>query len=163
MEQIDIVDFVDLLESHKSCNYSLDSEGIIVNNLQMFEDKTIEQFLITKDYLYNKNNFTKENYVFDLDNIWKFLKFSQKSRAKSVLEKYFILNTDYIIVEDIQKKGSGGHNKEKILLNLDTFNLFCLKSGTEVSHKIQEYYIKLEKLLIKSIKEEYNKNKILLN
>jgi phage anti-repressor protein len=132
----------------------------------MFEDKTIEQFLITKDYLYNKNSFTKENFVFDLDNIWKFLKFSQKSRAKSILEKYFVLNTDYIIVKDISKnKGSGGHNKEKILLNLDTFNLFCLKSGTETSHKIQEYYIKLEKLLIKSIREEYNKNKekILLN
>jgi phage anti-repressor protein len=159
MEQSNIVDFEDLLECHKSCNYSLDNAGIIINNLQIFEDKTIEQFLITKDYLYNKNNFTQENFIFDLDNIWKFLKFSQKSRAKSVLEKYFILNTDYIIVKDIQKKGSGGHNKEKILLNLDTFNLFCLKSGTETSHKIQEYYIKLEKLLINSIREENNKSK----
>jgi phage anti-repressor protein len=160
MEQLDIIDFTDLLESHKSVNYSLNNEGVIINNLQLFEDKTIEQFLITKDYLYNNNNFTKENFIFDLDNIWKFLKFSQKSRAKSVLEKYFILNKDYIIVQDTHtKKGSGGHNKEKILLNLDTFNLFCLKSDTEMSHKIQEYYINLEKLLIKSIREEYIKNK----
>lgn len=160
MEQLDIVNFTDLLECHKSVNYSLNNEGIIINNLQLFQDKTIEQFLITKDYLYNNNNFTKENFIFDLDNIWKFLKFSQKSRAKSVLEKYFILNKDYIIVQDTYtKKGSGGHNKEKILLNLDTFNLFCLKSDTEMSHKIQEYYINLEKLLIKSIREEYIKNK----
>jgi phage anti-repressor protein len=160
MEQLDIINFTDLLESNESVNYSLDNGGVIRHNLHLFEDKTIEQFLITKDYLYNKNNFTKENFIFDLDNIWKFLKFSQKSRAKNVLEKYFILNKDYIIVKDAHtKKGSGGHNKEKILLNLDTFNLFCLKSDTEMSHKIQEYYINLEKLLIKSIREEYSKNK----
>ena len=43
-----------------------------------------------------------------------------------------------------QNKTHGGSNKEKIMLNIKTFILFCLKSGTKKSNEIHEYYINLE-------------------
>ena len=70
----------------------------------------------------------------DLDNIWKWLGFSQKIKAKELLEKNFILDKDYkkpLYLEVKQKiieisndnfataaavaktKGSGGQNIQK--------------------------------------------------
>jgi phage anti-repressor protein len=64
-------------------------------------------------------NYTqKTDFVIDVDNIWKWLGFNQKYNAYYLLEKYFTENIDYIILpilKEDQKKGSGGHNKKKIL------------------------------------------------
>ena len=35
----------------------------------------------------------------------------------------------------------GGHNKETIMLNIETFKKFCLKAGTKKADEIHEYYI----------------------
>ena len=50
-----------------------------------------------------------------------------------------------------QNKTHGGSNKEKIMLNIKTFILFCLKSGTKKSNEIHEYYINLEEILQETI------------
>jgi len=107
---------------------------------------------IANNDIYNINKF-----VIDLDAIWEWLGFSQKARAKNLLEKHFTLNVDYTnsqVDGKEHKKGRGGHNKEVLLMNVKTFNLFCLKADTEVSNKIHEYYIRLERLFIKSLDDE---------
>ncbi len=84
---------------------------------------------------------SKEDFVIDLDNIWKWLGFSQKVRAKELIEKNFIINKDYKVllsfegkqsfapqVDGAKKDSRGGHNKEIIMMNVDTFKKFCLKS-----------------------------------
>jgi hypothetical protein len=53
-----------------------------------------------------------------------------------------------------EQKGRGGSNKETILLNIKTFKLFCLKTGTKKSHEIHEYFIKLQEILQNIIQEE---------
>lgn len=61
-------------------------------------------------FLLNYNS--KLDFVIDLDNIWKWLGFSKKNRAKELLEKHFLLNDDYkclFSLEREQKTGSGGH------------------------------------------------------
>jgi phage anti-repressor protein len=84
-------------------------------------------------------------FIIDLDNIWKWLHFYTKQKSKELLEKNFIINKDYILL-NLQVKQShhirGGHNKETFMLNIDTFKKFCLKAGTKKADEIHEYYIK---------------------
>lgn len=106
-----------------------------------------------------------KDYVISLDNIWKWLDFNQKYNAKRLLEKTFVKNDNYIIeISNEMKEGRGGHNKEIILLNVNTFKLFCLLAGTEKAKLIHKYYVKLESILHQIIKEESEefKNQILI-
>lgn len=109
---------------------------------------------------YNRIN----DFIIDLDNVWKWLGFSQKIRAKELLEKYFKLDIDYKTNLPIKKErnGRGGNNKEKIVLNINTFKSLCLKTGTKKADEIHKYYIKLEELLYESINEESNELKLQL-
>jgi len=58
-------------------------------------------------YLQHDN---KNDFVIDLDNVWKWLGFNQKSNAKYALEKNFTINNDYQI---IAPEPSGAKNKTK--------------------------------------------------
>ena len=84
--------------------------------------------------------------MIDLDNIWQWLGFSQKDASKRVLEKNFLINKDYKIfapqVGGANKNVRGGHNKEIIMLNVDTFKKFCLKAGTKKADEVHDYFIK---------------------
>ena len=101
-----------------------------------------------------------------MDNIWKWIGFSQKVKAKTLLEKNFKLDVDYKILLCDQGKQHihlhGGHNKETILLTIRTFKLFCLKAGTEKAAQIHEYYIKMEETLQEVIQEESDELKLQL-
>ena len=98
--------------------------------------------------------------MIDLDNVWKWLGYNQKIKAKDLLEKNFIINIDYkfLLSQSTQQKKHvrGGHNKETIMLNIKTFKRLCLKAGTTKADEIHEYYIKLEETLQEVIQEESN-------
>jgi hypothetical protein len=84
--------------------------------------------------------------------------FTQKASAKRVLDKNFILDTDYKILTNAEKM-HGGHNKEIIMLNVYTFKLFCIKSETSKAKQIHDYFVKLEFLLHEIVQEETNELK----
>lgn len=46
------------------------------------------------------------------------------------------------------------HNKETMMLTINTFKKFCLKAGTKKADEIYDYYIKLEELLLETMNEE---------
>ena len=75
-----------------------------------------------------------------------------------LLEKNFVLNKDYknllLLQQKQDDKTHGGHNKETIMLNINTFKKFCLKAGTKKADEIHEYFIKLEEILQEIVKEE---------
>jgi phage anti-repressor protein len=110
--------------------------------------ETQQQLFVSSFYCYLNYNQTTD-FVIDLDNVWEWLDFSQKVRAKNLLEKYFIIDIDYKIIYSQKDKlsGRGGHNKEKIMLSIKTFKSFCLKSETKKADEIHEYFVKLEELL----------------
>ena len=116
-----------------------------------------QQLFVTSFYCYLNYHQTTD-FVIDLDNVWKWLGFSQKSAAKKVLEKHFLVDTDYrnllIQLDEQEKTGHGGHNKEIIMLNVRTFKLFCIKAGTQKANELHEYFIKLEAILHEVIQEE---------
>ena len=106
------------------------------------------------------------DFVIDLDNVWKWLDFCQKQRAKELLEKNFQIDKDYknLLCQSAKQndKTHGGHNKETIMLNVNTFKKFCLKAGTKKADEIHNYYMKLEQILQETIKEECNELKLQL-
>lgn len=121
-----------------------------------FNNEEKRLFLLS---FYTYLNYDKTNdYVIDLDDIWIWLGFSQKVKAKCLLEKNFLLGTDYKVKRDFidkrEKKGRGGHNKETFLLNIKTFKRFCIKADTKKANELHEYFIKLEEIVQELIVEE---------
>lgn len=57
------------------------------------------------------------------------------NKEKELLNKTFILNKDYtkLLTQQGEKplNKQGGHNKEIIMLNIETFKKVCLKAGTK--------------------------------
>lgn len=136
-----------------------------------------QQLFINSFYCYLNYN-SKTDFVVDLDNIWKWLGFSNKAHSKLALEKNFIINTDYksLLTKISEQKNSnfspptygskknnrGGHNKEKIMLNIETFKKFCLKAGTKKADEIHDYFIKLEETFYEVLQEECSEIKLQL-
>jgi hypothetical protein len=163
MEQLDIVK---LIEDNPITNLSKDYNLKLLEKIKQQFTNFEQQLFLSSFYCYlNYNN--KTDFVIDLDKIWKWLGFSQKVNAKTLLEKQFTLDKDYIksslLLQQKQTEHSkGGHNREIYLLSVDTFKKFCLKAGTKKADEIHEYYIKLEGLIQEIIKDECNelKNKL---
>ena len=153
MEQLDIVKLIENNPITKLSNdYNIKLLTKIKTNFSDFE----QQLFLSSFYCYLNHNQIND-FVIDLDNVWKWLDFCQKQRAKELLEKTFIIDKDYkclLTLESEQKKGRGGHNIKKIMLNIDTFKKLCLKAQTKKADKIHEYYIKLEQILQETINEE---------
>jgi very-short-patch-repair endonuclease len=156
---METVEIVEIFEINKLRDFVFYDCGLLHNNISNILDKKTELFLLVNEDLYQK--YSENDFIISLDDIWYFLEYSQKARAKNVLEKHFILNVDYKIIKSQNedyvscKKSRGGHNKEKIVMTLKTYNLFCLKGDTIMSYKIQDYYVKLEQIVLKTINDEF--------
>jgi hypothetical protein len=161
MEQLDIVKLIEDNPITKlSSDYNIKLLSKIKENFTDFE----QQLFLSSFYCY-LNCDPINDFVIDLDNVWKWLDFCQKQRAKELLEKNFIIDKDYkclLTLESEQKKGRGGHNIKKIVLNISTFKKFCLKAGTKKADEIHNYYMKLEQILQETINEECNELKLQL-
>lgn len=157
------LNIVDLIEKNPIVNLSNTYNNKLLSKIKSTFTETQQKLFISSFYCclnYNRIN----DFIIDLDNVWKWLGFSQKIRAKELLEKYFKLDIDYKTNLPIKKErnGRGGNNKEKIVLNINTFKSLCLKTGTKKADEIHKYYIKLEELLYESINEESNELKLQL-
>jgi phage anti-repressor protein len=154
MEEFNIVELMEKNPISKlSQTYNNNLLTKIKDNFVEFEQKLfVSSFYCYLNY--DKNT----DFVIDLDNVWKWLGFTQKVKAKTLLEKNFVVNKDYkILLCDIVKQvctTHGGHNKEIFMLTIQTFKKFCLKAQTQKANEIHEYYIKLEEILQESIEEE---------
>ena len=52
-----------------------------------------QQMFVSSFYCYLNCN--PSEFIINLDDIWKWLGFTQKANAKRLLEKHFIINKDY--------------------------------------------------------------------
>jgi MSV199 domain len=122
-----------------------------------FNETEAQLYLASFSCYWNYNS--KNYFVTDFDNNWEWLGFSQKSAAKRVLKKilkkfYKDYKTSLIQTSELTNRTRGGNTKSKIMLNVKTFKLLCLKSGTKKADQIHEYYINLEETLQEVIHEE---------
>ena len=117
------VDIVSLIENNPipklSGNYTSKLVEKVKNSFTDYE----QQIFLSSFYCYLKYD-ESNDYIIDLDNIWNWLGFNQKSNAKHSLQKNFIINVDYkIFAPEHSGAKQGGHNKEIIMLNMHTFDI----------------------------------------
>jgi len=159
------VDIVNLIESNPITKLNGNYQSKLVEKVQNKFNNYEQQMFLASFYCYLKHD-NKNDFVIDLDNVWNWLGFNQKYNAKCALEKNFTINKDYKIIapapSGAKNKTKGGHNKEIIMLNIETFKKFCLKAGTKKADEIHEYYIKLENVLQEILIEESNELKLQL-
>jgi len=165
------IDIVGLIESNPVTMLHANSQSKLVEKIKTKFSSYEQQLFISSFYCYFKYN-PKTDFVIDLDNVWKWLGFSQKDAAKRVVEKNFVIDKDYkrllhraveqtkstntmgVEVGEAKKSNRGGHNKETIMLNVETFKKFCLKAGTKKADEIHDYFIKMEEVFHEILMEE---------
>ena len=159
------VDIVNLIESNPITKLNGNYQSKLIEKIQHNFTNYEQQIFLSSFFCYLKYDY-KKDFVIDLDNVWKWLGFSQKYNSKVVLEKNFVMNKDYKIIapegSGAKKEIRGGHNKEIIMLNIETFKKFCLKSYTKKADEIHDYFIKLETILQEIMYEESNELKLQL-
>jgi hypothetical protein len=163
------VDIVNLIESNPITKFNGNYQSKLTEKVKKSFNGYEQQLFLSSFYCYLNYDYIND-FIVDLDNIWKWLGFNQKVNAKILLEKQFRINIDYKYLNNGQlkttqenfapeasganKKVRGGHNKEKIMLNIETFKKMCLKAGTTKADEIHDYFIKLEKILQEILHEE---------
>ena len=151
------LDIVNFIENNPVTKLSNTYQSKLLTRIQSEFTEFEQQLFITSFYCF-LNYHPKNDFIIDLDNVWKWLGFSQKVKAKQLLERNFTINTDYtlLLYNEVKQKNKarGGHNKETFLLSVKTFKSLCLKACTKQADKIHEYYIKLEETLNDIIEEE---------
>ena len=135
------LDIVDLITKNPITKLTDTNNNKFLEKVKKNFSDNEQQIFITSFYSYLNYNKT-EDYIIDLDNIWKWLGFNQKIKAKYLLEKNFKLGIDYKNLLSllgkqniIENKGSGGHNIQKYYLNIKTFKSLCLKAQTKKQMK----------------------------
>ena len=152
------LDIVKLIEKNPITRLSQDYQSKLLNKIKDKFTDSQQQLFVSSFYCYLNHN-SKNEFVIDLDDVWKWMGFSRKDPAKRLLEKDFIKDIDYKILLHLkveQVEQHGGHNKEQILININTFKKLCLKAGTKKADEIHDYYIGLEELLQEILNEETN-------
>lgn len=157
-------DIVELIEKNPLTILTPECNNNFINKIKNTFTEQQQQLFVSSFYCYLNYNNTND-FIINLDNIWKWLDYSTKQKAKLSLEKNFILNKDYLLTTPEVKQSNdtrGGHNKQTYLLNIRTFKLFCIKAGTEKANEIHEYFIKLEDIMNEQMKEQCEelKNKL---
>ena len=155
-ENINIVNLVENnpIEKINETKY----QSVLIEKLQSNFINSEELLFLQNYYSYFKYDY-QNDFVIDLDDIWKSFDFTKKCNLKYTLEKNFTIDKDYIINDTIQnnkKSGRGGHNKIFIMLNIDTLKKLSLKSRTKKSNEFYENIDKLQKIINQTLQEIVN-------
>ena len=160
------LDIVNLITNNPITKLNANNNNKLLEKVKNNFTEMEQQLFISSFYTYLNYDKTVD-FIVDLDDIWQWLGFNKKFNAIRLLEHFFVLNKDYKFFAPPHggaKKGRGGHNCEKIYLNIKTFKSLCLKAQTKKADEIHEYYIKLEELINEVLEEEAleMKNKLLI-
>ena len=160
------LNIVELIEKNPITRLSQQYNNILLEKIQE-NFNTFEQQLFVASFYCYLNYDKNTEFVVDLDDIWRWLDFSQKFCAIRIIEANFKLNVDYKNItasssdsdeeqcanQDKPKK-HGGHNKQTIKLTIRCFKLLCLKAQTKKAGEIHEFYIKIEEIIHQTVDEQ---------
>jgi hypothetical protein len=159
------LNIVELIENNPITKLSHAYNGKMLKKIQESFTNFEQQLFVSSFYCYLNCDQNKD-FIIDLDNVWKWLGFSQKSRARDLLEKSYKVNNDYTILLAFESKQDikphGGHNIKKYMLTVKTFKSLCLKAGTKKADEIHDYYLKMEEMIHQVVQEESNELKLQL-
>jgi hypothetical protein len=145
------VNIAELVENNPITRFCGDYKSKLISRIVNEFQSNEQKLFLTSFYCYMNYDDDINDYIIDVDDIWQWLGFSQKINAKLMIEKNFLINSDYIIYNATNVNHvRGGHNKEKIMMNIYTFKNFCLRAGTKKSQK----KIKIQKTKNNTITKE---------
>jgi hypothetical protein len=152
------LNIVELIENNPIAKISSAYNSKLLLKIQESFTGFEQQLFISNFYCY-LNYDCIIDFVIDLDNVWRWLGFSQKIRAKEIIERNFTINVDYKTALSSEKavcevKQNGGQNKQTILMTIECFKSLCLKAQTKKASDIHTYYIKMERVMNQTAYEE---------
>jgi phage anti-repressor protein len=106
---------------------------------------------------------SKERYPIKLDEITELLEYTRLQGIELLLLENFKKDLDYSLLTSngeqnkIKKVGSGGHNKKNYVLTITCAKQLCMLSSTKKAKSFRMYFIIIEDLLKKIIKDDSNK------
>ena len=154
------VNFQELVKNGTS-TLSLDLQTKFVDILSSEFTDDQQQWYIANLYVY-MNFHPTNDFPINLENVFKMIGFANKGNAMKTIKNNFVLDEDYkklLFRTEKQVKqgkdmGGAGLNHEVIMLNVDTFKNLCMIAKTDKGKEIRKYYVKLENIYNKIIKEE---------
>ena len=132
---MDSFNIVDLIENNPVTKLSTTYQNKLLTKIQTKFSETEQQLFVSSFYCFlNYDSIT--DFVIDLDDVWKWVGFSNKAHSKHLLEKQFVIDKDYKLLLTKPGKQSehsrGGHNKEHYIQKV-LFKGWHKKSGKIVS------------------------------
>lgn len=153
------VNFKELVSKETTLSFKIQTK-LVAKLDESFSDEE-QRWYIANLYMY-MNYHPTDDYPINLEHVFKLIGFAHKENAKRTLKNNFVEGEDYkklLVRTDGQvhngrNLGGAGMNKEDIMLNIDTFKNLCMLAKTENGKKIRKYYVKLEGIYNKLVKEE---------
>ena len=154
------INFTELVKNSSiKLNFSNEYQSKMVTNLNEEFTEKEQKWYIANLYIY-MNYHPTNDYPINLENVFKMIGFANKGNAKRTLENNFTKDEDYKITILPSEKGQIA--REEIMLNIDCFKSLCMIAKTSQGKDIRKYYVKLENIYNKIIKEEIeNTHKLL--
>lgn len=114
------VDIVSLIENNPLIRLSGNYQSRLINKIKE-KFNTLEQHLFVSSFYCYLNYNNRDDFIINLDDIWKWIGFSRKGDAKKLLEKNFKIDSEYkiLLLQSPKLLGNisgSGLNKETILL-----------------------------------------------
>jgi phage anti-repressor protein len=165
------INFNDVVKnSNTTISLDIQSKLVELMNIEFTEEE--QRWYVANLYVYINYHATND-YPINLEDVYKMIGFVHKKNAKRTLENNFIEGEDYktsllpkekssneeevlLLPTEKQKtdENRGGHNKETVMLNVDTFKNLCMLAKTDQGKKIRKYYVKLDNVYNELVKEE---------
>ena len=155
------------LVKNSNTTLSLNIQTKMIDKLNTEFSDEEQQWYVANLYMYMSYHPTSD-YPINLEDVFKMIGFAHKKNAKRTLENNFTKDEDYktLLLPTEQQNQTdetrGGHNKEDIMLNIDTFKNLCMLAKTKRGKEIRKYYVKMENIYNQIIKEEIEEKNELL-
>lgn len=157
---------VDIKTLITTSNMDVYDKNKFIEKLQQHFSEDEQKLYVCHLFLY-LNYHPTNDYVVNLENVWKFIGFANKGNGMKTMKNNFVKDEDYKILlrsrdkqvvfrreKNPNVKDVGGRPEEIVMLNVDTFKNLCMIAKTEQGKKIRKYYVKLEMVYSELIKEE---------
>jgi hypothetical protein len=173
------MNIVELIEKNPITKLSQTYNNFLLEKIQE-NFSTFEQQLFVSSFYCYLNYDKNTDFVVDLDDVWKWLGFTQKITARMMIETNFKPNVDYTVsIPEFKKSNqdqtsggsdddqsaentvqakpkNGGQNKQTIKLTIRCFKLLCMKAQTKKAGEIHDYYLRLEEIILMTVDHQTN-------
>ena len=166
------VNFTTLVKNSNTTS-SLNIQSRMVDLLNEEFTEPQQQWYVANLWMY-MNYHPTNDYPINLETVYKMIGFANKGNSMKTLENNFTEDEDYkiffpnkvgeecLLVRTEKQTNRGGHNREDVMLNTDTFKSLCMLAKTPQGKEMRKYYVKLENINNKFISEQLKEQKQLL-